>query len=209
MYEDTVLRWHFMYEAHVLCSSVNRLLNVSLDDIPVTGQFLPWIISQVFSLQKHVNFMKGWSVCLLVVPALHHQVEYLSWTGCRSFQIRLVTIVLKLVPRIFDHFFVGESSKWKFSAKRQNFPQSDSKCPDVTFAAEFHLKQMTDMLWVLHSQSATHHEMCECCNTKQWFSWLKLQIVPDRLDMLCCPSIINSAAIPYYRGAQPLWGHSV
>lgn len=144
MHEDTVLAWHFIYEAYVFCSSVNCLLAVSLDYIPVTGQLLSRVVSQVFPLQKHVNFMKGWSMRFLVVPALHHEVEYLSWTGWRSFQIGLVTIVLKVVPGVFDHFLVGESSERKFPTKRQNFPQSDSKRPDVTFAAEFHLKRMTD-----------------------------------------------------------------
>lgn len=100
-----------------------------------------WVIPQIFLLKEHVDFVEARSPSFFLVPTFHHKVKDFLRAVWRPFQVHLTSGVFRVIVGIFYNLFVSKSSKWKFTSKCQNFPDSNSKCPCITFAAEFHLKK--------------------------------------------------------------------
>lgn len=95
------------------------------------GHVLCRVIPHVLPLKKHVNLPEGWSLHVLPVPALPHQVIDLPRTVPRLRQVYFQIVIAVEVTTVFDHLFIGHVVIWLFSGERQDLPQCNRKRPDV------------------------------------------------------------------------------
>lgn len=90
-------------------------------------------VAEIFALQEQVDFGESGPVGRVPLPALSHQIVYLSRTHRRSRQIPLTGVVLVPVIGVFDHLLASQFRVRLLRAQHQNLPECHGKRPDVAF----------------------------------------------------------------------------
>lgn len=88
-------------------------------------------VAEVLPLQEEVYLCKAWSVCLLALPTLAHEVVDLPWTCGRPGDHLLLTVSLVPVVAVLYYLLIGHLRKRPLGAEHQDLPQRDGKGPDV------------------------------------------------------------------------------